>query len=167
MGVFNWLTQNWFVLLQSAGIIGSLLFTGIAIYSDTKSRRVSNLVALTRQHRDIWTDFSKRPELARVLDAKAKIGATPVSSDEEIFVTVLVLHLNIEAALRGQPPQFLKLRFDRKGLPILALAGFPAVDAGCPGNFKLAQFPRTGMLLFVRLSVAPLERLGPKACQTK
>jgi hypothetical protein len=94
MGVFNWLTQNWFVLLQSAGIIGSLLFTGIALYSDTKSRRVSNLVALTRQHRDIWTDFSKRPELARVLDANAKISATPVSSDEEIFVTVLVLHLN-------------------------------------------------------------------------
>jgi hypothetical protein len=45
----NWLRDHWFVLLQSAGIIGGLLFTGISLRIDARVRRVGNLLAITAQ----------------------------------------------------------------------------------------------------------------------
>jgi hypothetical protein len=89
-----WLSQNWFALLQSAGIIGSLLFTGITLRDDVRSRRVGNLIAITGQHREIWGYLYSRPELTRVLDATTDLKRVPISEEEELFVTLLILHLN-------------------------------------------------------------------------
>lgn len=94
MGVFDWLGQNWFTLLQSAGIIGGLLFTAVSLRDDVKARRVSNLIAITHHHREIWTQLYQRPELARVLDAKIDVKRNPVRDEEELFVNLLTLHLS-------------------------------------------------------------------------
>lgn len=91
--MFAWLGDNWFVFLQSAGIIGSLLFTGISLRVDTKVRRVNNRFVITEQHRTIWTQFYRRPELARIVDTTANITETAVTEDEELFVTLVILHL--------------------------------------------------------------------------
>ena len=102
MGVWNWLSSNWFVLLQSLGIIGGLIFTGVSLWIDARVRRVSNLISLTNQHRDIWTEVYRRPALARVLDPHADTDLAPVTAEEEIFVTLLILHSG-QSSVRLRP----------------------------------------------------------------
>lgn len=94
MEFFTWLNQNWFILLQSVGIIASLIFTGLALRLDVKSRRIGNLIDLTQGHREIWSQLYRRPDLARVLDPKADLTDSEVTESERIFVTLVVTHLN-------------------------------------------------------------------------
>ena len=88
----RWTIENWFVLLQSVGIIGGLLFTTISLRSETSTRRVSNLLAITESHRKLWTEFCRNPKLNRVLDARADTGQ--ITREEEIFVNLVIFHLN-------------------------------------------------------------------------
>jgi hypothetical protein len=88
----RWVVENWFVLLQSVGIIGGLLLTASSLRSETKTRRVSNLLAITESHRKVWTEFYRRPELQRVLDER--VDLRNVKREEEIFVNLVIFHLN-------------------------------------------------------------------------
>ncbi len=88
----RWIVENWFVLLQSVGIIGGLLFTTFSLRSETITRRVSNLLAMTESHRELWTEFYWNPKLTRVLDAPA--DTVQITREEEIFVNLVILHLN-------------------------------------------------------------------------
>lgn len=94
----SWLTIPWreliLDLIQSIGIIGGLFFTGWAIYRDGQAQRAANLLKLTEQHRDIWKELFARPALSRVLRAEADPVAEPISDDETLFITLLILHLN-------------------------------------------------------------------------
>jgi hypothetical protein len=90
----EWIAANWFVLLQSAGIIGGLFFTGLALHREANAKRVANLITFTAHHRQLWQEFHRRPELRRVLDPKANIEDTPVTPEEERFVILLILHLH-------------------------------------------------------------------------
>src|SRR5687767_4332729 len=103
MGFLNWLRDNWFTLLQSLGIIGGLFFTAISLRVDTKVRRVGNLFAVTKQHREIWTALYSRPDLKRVVDTSANLATKPITDEEELFVNLLILHLasNYHAAKAG------------------------------------------------------------------
>src|SRR5438093_2004858 len=86
--------QNWFVLLNSASIVAGLLFTAFSLRSESKARRITNLLIITQNHREIWTEIYRRPELTRVLEAKADLERHPTSREEDLFVTLLVLHLS-------------------------------------------------------------------------
>ena len=90
----HWLSQNWFDLLQSAGIIASLLFTHSALRLETKTRQVSNLLSLTENHKTLWAEFYRRPELHRILDERATVRAQDITREEEILVNLAILHLN-------------------------------------------------------------------------
>lgn len=90
----EWLAQHWFDLLQSLGIVGGLIFTGVVLRLDIRSRRITNLIDLTQGHREIWSQFGKRPELRRVIDPKVDIAKTGVTDAERIFVTLVIVHLN-------------------------------------------------------------------------
>lgn len=94
MGLLTWITGNWFDLLQSVGIIAGLFFTSAALRADTQARRTSNLIAITGAHREIWSELYDRPELRRVTDINVDLEGTPVTSAEELFVGLLILHLN-------------------------------------------------------------------------
>jgi hypothetical protein len=94
MGVIRWLTANWFDLVQSLGIIASLIFSGVIFRHDLRTRRVANLIELTKQHRAIWTEMDRHPELARVLNENVDLARTPVMPEEERFIHALILHLN-------------------------------------------------------------------------
>src|SRR5258708_5149420 len=93
MGFLHWFGQNWFVLLQSLGIVGGLLFTAVSLRIDTKVRRVGNLISVTHEHRDIWTQLYQRPELWRVLEQNVDLRKEPLTNEEELFVNLLILHL--------------------------------------------------------------------------
>src|SRR5947207_13668898 len=94
MAFSGWITGNWFDLLQSLGIVGGLLFTAWSVRSETTTRRVNNLLAITKGHRDVWTEFYRRPELKRVLSDRADVGQDEITREEEIFINLVVLHLS-------------------------------------------------------------------------
>ena len=123
MEVLHWITTHATSLLESAGIIGSLLFTGVTLRRDSRSRHVANLITLTAQHRDIWEKFYDKPHLARVRDTKVDLRKQPPTRDESLFVNLLILHLNCwyQAIRRGEinPPEGLGMDVGNfYGLPI-------------------------------------------------
>lgn len=95
MEIPQWLAQNWFDALSAAGIVGSLLFTGINIRSEARTRRIANLIALTESHRDIWQQMLRHPRIGRVLDASADLAKTHPTREEEIFVNLVIQHLSV------------------------------------------------------------------------
>ena len=95
MGSLRWLAENWFTLLNAVGIVGGLLFTGHSLRSETKTRRIANLLSLTTDHRDIWKQIFTRPQLSRILDPNADTSSKPVTREEEIFVNLVIQHLSV------------------------------------------------------------------------
>lgn len=94
MESWAWLDQNWFTLLQSIGLVAGLLFTAFAMRSEDKTRRIGNALQVTQNHRDIWKEIFRRPDLGRILDENANLKKKPVRREEEIFVNLVILHLN-------------------------------------------------------------------------
>ena len=93
MEAANWFTAHWFDLIQSVGIIGSLLFAAYTTHKDECARRIANSIAMNDQYRQIWKEIYEHPKLARVLRRDADLAKEPVSIEEERFVTTLILNL--------------------------------------------------------------------------
>jgi hypothetical protein len=94
MIIFKFLFANWFEILSAIGITGGLIFNGLAQRSDDKSRRVSNLIAITSNHREIWKEYSRRSDLARVTQAQVDLESAPVTPPEAEFINWLVQQAN-------------------------------------------------------------------------
>lgn len=93
MGAFSaWLDQNWFTLIQSIGIIGSLWLTGATLRRESRARRVGDLLALTGHHRELWAEVHRRPELGRILQSEVDLVSTPISIAEEEFLNLVFVH---------------------------------------------------------------------------
>jgi hypothetical protein len=90
----RWIADNWVTLLNALGVVGGLFLTASALRSATKTQRISNLLALTSNHREVWREFFHNPKLARVLDRFADLSRKPVSAGEQEFVNMVVLHLS-------------------------------------------------------------------------
>ena len=90
----QWLVENWFNLFSSAGIIGGLCFTAVSLHSETKTRRIANLLAITANYREIWKECFRNPDLSRVLDPLADVARQPVTSTEELFVGLIISPVN-------------------------------------------------------------------------
>jgi hypothetical protein len=90
MGVWEWLSQNWFDLFSSAGIIGGLWFTAVSLRSETKTRRIANLLTITANHREVWKEILYRPDLSRVLDDSADVANQPITPTEKFFVNMVI-----------------------------------------------------------------------------
>jgi hypothetical protein len=93
MAIVAWASENLQILLTDLGIVGGLLFTGLQMRSEAKTRRVANVLTATSNHREIWSSLFSNPELARVLDPKPPIHKKPISDSEEVFVILVILHL--------------------------------------------------------------------------
>ena len=94
MGGIHWISENWVTALNAVGVVGGLFFTASSFRSETKTRRIANLLTITKNHREIWADFYHSPELARVLDTSTDLVKQPVTRQEEIFVNLVILHLS-------------------------------------------------------------------------
>jgi hypothetical protein len=92
MGVGEWISQNWFNLFSAAGIIGGLWFTAVSLRSETKTRRVANLLTITANYREVWKEFFHSPELLRVIDPSADVVKKPVTPAEKYFVNMIISH---------------------------------------------------------------------------
>jgi hypothetical protein len=94
MGGMGWFAENWFNLFSSAGIIGGLWFTAVSLRSETKTRRIANLLTITANYREIWQEFFRSPALARVIDPAADVFKREVTPEEELFVGLIISHIN-------------------------------------------------------------------------
>jgi hypothetical protein len=94
MGTGEWFLQNGFNLLSAIGIIAGLCFTAFSLRSETKTRRIANLLTITANHREVWNKFLLNPELKRVLNPNADLAKHPVNDAEEIFINMVILHIN-------------------------------------------------------------------------
>jgi|ERR1017187_4082021 hypothetical protein len=93
MVIGEWFLQNWFNLFSVVGVIGGLIFTAISVRSDTESRRITNLLTLTKNQRELLQVFYQKLELSRILDASADTESLPVNRGEKIYTSALIQHL--------------------------------------------------------------------------
>lgn len=91
----EWALEHWLELLNAVGVVGSLLFTAFALREETKTRRVTNLLTLTQNHREVWSILHRNPALARVLDSRVDLLKQPATREEEFLVNFLIQHLNV------------------------------------------------------------------------
>ena len=94
MEIGEWILQNKFDLLSTIGIISSLCIAIYSLRSDTKTRRVANLLTITANHREVWKVFLNDKGLARVRDASVDLIKLPTTEAERVFVTFVILHMS-------------------------------------------------------------------------
>jgi hypothetical protein len=94
MALKDWLSHNWFALVQTGMLAAGLFLTAIAVMLLARARRVANLIQLTQQHRDLWERMYSQPDLARILDPSADLAKMRVTTEEEVFVIFIILHLS-------------------------------------------------------------------------
>jgi len=84
-------------------ITAGLFTSAYTIRKDADVRRIQNLFALTKDHREIWSLVLGRPELGRVLSESPDLDKTPITEAERFFVLFLILHLasSFEARKHG------------------------------------------------------------------
>ena len=63
------------------------------IHGEDRQSLFGNLMAPTENHRKIWTEFTYRPDLRRVLDMTADLNKREVTREEEIFVNSIVFQI--------------------------------------------------------------------------
>ncbi len=92
-----------FDLVQTIGIILSLLLSAWLAYKQHRSQQVDSLIRVTQSHRELWLEALSRPELARVAEPDVDLDDAPVSHAERLFVLLVALHLQsvVEATRLG------------------------------------------------------------------
>jgi hypothetical protein len=98
--------EHWLDFLQTASIFGGFFTAAYTIWTNTKERKIGNLFALTTAHREIWSRLYERNELSRVLSESVNLRHEPITSEEELFVHTLILHLRTAFKARDLGMQF-------------------------------------------------------------
>jgi hypothetical protein len=93
MVLTSWTGQYSFAIVQVAAT-GGLLLVAMGLILEARARRVANLIQLTQQHRDLWERMYTKPALARILNAQIDLSQAKVTSEEEMFVVFIILHLS-------------------------------------------------------------------------
>lgn len=94
MLVLAWIVHYGVGLAQTYGPSAGLFMIGVALLLEARARRVGNLIQLTKEHRELWERMAVQPELARIIDPRADPSATPITTEEEMFVAFIILHLS-------------------------------------------------------------------------
>lgn len=92
--------QDWFTLLQSLGIMVSLLIASFTLWRDVKSRKISNYIDLIQYHRDVWKMTMERPSLNRLFARQKELMKTALTEEEQQFLTFLFLHITCSFELQ-------------------------------------------------------------------
>ena len=106
MNPAEWFAGKWFEIIQTGAVIFSLLATVHTIREDTRSKKVQNAIALTSNHRELWSMMLQNPRLKRVLNPKANIVKKPPTAEEELFVQMMILQLRTALKARETGLEF-------------------------------------------------------------
>lgn len=61
---------------------------------ETDARRVSDMLALSEHHRELWSEVHRRPELSRIMDSETDLIGKPTSAAEEQFLFIVITHFH-------------------------------------------------------------------------
>jgi hypothetical protein len=90
--VAAWAAGNWFSLVQSVGIIAGLWFTASGYRRDGSARKTSDLLALAHEHRELWSEAHRRPDLGRIFRSEVDLVASPITTAEQEFLNLVFVH---------------------------------------------------------------------------
>lgn len=99
---FTWFFNNGLVIVQSTGIIVSLLFVALAFHRNTKANQLLVLQQITQSHRDLWINCYTSTSHLRVMDPNADPQSQPLSEEERRFIISLIYTSIIYTMLPGQ-----------------------------------------------------------------
>ena len=91
----TWVAQHWFEAVQTGGILAGLIFTAASLRDTREAQKITNLFTLTQYHHDLWSELFERPELRRIFRSRVDLKKHPVTEDERLFLTMVILHLNL------------------------------------------------------------------------
>lgn len=93
----SWLSEylgsNWFSLVQSIGILTTLLLNLATIRRQMHQTRVANSFLVTQHHREIWTLSIQNPKLSRVYSVNPDLKRKAITEEERTFVNLIFLHM--------------------------------------------------------------------------
>lgn len=89
-----WIDQNWFNLAQTLGILGTSVLATATLRRDTRARKLGDYLTVIGQHRELWSEVHRRPDLARLFQAKVDLIATPATVAEEQFLNLVIDHFH-------------------------------------------------------------------------
>lgn len=100
MGAFSsWMDGNWFNLIQTVGIMGSLCLTAAASNQqakasnrEAKAKEVENLLTIAAQHQELWRGATQRKDLERVFRSDVDALARPATVAEAEFLNSVIVH---------------------------------------------------------------------------
>lgn len=91
-GFISWVQGNWSSVVGAVGIIGSLLFTAASFRADGRNRQVTNLLAISEWHRNLWSEAHQRKDLKRVFQKEIGSAGQSMSVAEIEFLDSAILH---------------------------------------------------------------------------
>jgi len=93
MGGFpSWVEVNWFNLIQTLGIMGSLWLTAAAAIREAKAREIENLLTIAQNHRELWSGVCQRRELDRIFQTDVNVETVPATVVEGEFLNLVMVH---------------------------------------------------------------------------
>lgn len=102
---WGWLQNNWVDLIQTIGIVAGLAFTAVSFKREEQTRRISNLLSLKEEHRELWSIVHQNPGFSRILDPDVDLVANPMTNEEEVFLRQMIVHFAVgyEMVRTGTP----------------------------------------------------------------
>ena len=87
-----WLNAHWFDVVQTLGIVSSILLTSAALRSQAVSQNLGHYLTLVADHRELWSEAHRRPDLARIFRADVNLKVEPMTTAEEEFLNLAIEH---------------------------------------------------------------------------
>ena len=95
MGTFTaWLDQDWFNLVQTVGIVASSLLATVTLRRETRARRLGDYLTVIQQHRELWSEAHRRPDLARLFQPEMDLIAAPMTVAEGEYLNLVIDHFH-------------------------------------------------------------------------
>jgi hypothetical protein len=93
MGAFSsWVDGNWFNVIQTVGIIGSLWVAAMAANRESRTKGIENLLSLSEHHRELWKEIPGQNDLVRIFQPDADTLLVPVTMAEAEFLNLVIVH---------------------------------------------------------------------------
>lgn len=89
---FPWFHENWLNLAQTVSLLGGGLLAVAVFLRESRGRKLGHFLTLAQQHRDLWNEAHRRPELARIFQREADLVAYPITVVEEEFLNLVIVH---------------------------------------------------------------------------
>jgi hypothetical protein len=88
----SWGEANWFSVIQTAGIMGSLWLAMSAARQEAKAKEIDNLLTIAEHHCELWGDVHKKRELDRIFQTTCDGLAPGLTVAEEEFINLAIVH---------------------------------------------------------------------------